>query len=71
MDRELYTPRVWTADPDRCRAAGLDEDTAFATKPELASRMIERFLDAGHRAPWVAADEVYCPSTTKLGSVSK
>ncbi len=36
VDRELYVPRSWTSDPDRCRAAGLGEDTAFATKPELA-----------------------------------
>ncbi|CAM5592757.1 hypothetical protein SAURM35S_03423 [Streptomyces aurantiogriseus] len=59
VDRELYMPRSWTCDPDRCRAAGLGEDTAFATKPGLARTMIERFLDAGHRAGWVAGDEVY------------
>ncbi|MFG2386596.1 IS701 family transposase [Streptomyces avermitilis] len=59
VDRELYTPHPWTRDPDRCRAAGLDEDTVFETKPEPAARMIGRFLDAGHRAGWVAADAVY------------
>jgi SRSO17 transposase len=59
VDRELYIPRSWTSEPDRCRAAGLDQETEFATKPELAARMIGRFLDAGHRAPWVAGDEVY------------
>jgi SRSO17 transposase len=59
VDRELYVPRSWTAEPERCRAAGLGDQTAFATKPELAARMIGRFLDAGHRAPWVAGDEVY------------
>lgn len=58
VDRELYVPRSWISDPDRCRAAGLGEDTAFATKPELAARMVARFLDAGHRAAWVADDEV-------------
>jgi DDE superfamily endonuclease len=59
VDRELYIPRSWTCDPDRCRAAGLGKDTVFATKPELAARMIGRFLDAGHRVDWVAGDEVY------------
>ncbi|UOB15627.1 IS701 family transposase [Streptomyces sp. HP-A2021] len=59
VDRELYVPRSWICDPDRCRAAGLNEQTAFATKPELATRMIGRFLNAGHRVSWVAADEVY------------
>ncbi len=59
MDRERYIPRAWTCAPNRCRAAGLAEDTAFATKPELAARMIGRFSDAGHRVSWVAGDEVY------------
>lgn len=59
MDRELYLPRSWISDPDRCRAAGLGEDTGFATKPELARVMIERFLDAGHHVGWVTGDEVY------------
>ncbi|MEV5012834.1 IS701 family transposase [Streptomyces sp. NPDC055692] len=57
VDRELYVPRSWTSDSDCCRAAGLSE--GFATKPELAARMVARFLDAGHRAAWVAGDEVY------------
>ncbi len=59
MDRELYIPRSWTHDPDRCRAAGLSEGTVFATEPELARTMIERFLDAGHHVGWVTGDEVY------------
>ncbi|MFE7113585.1 IS701 family transposase [Streptomyces sp. NPDC057575] len=59
VDRELYVPRAWTDQPDRCRAAGLPPDTSFETKPELAARMIARFLDAGHHAPWIAGDEVY------------
>ncbi|MFD4562708.1 IS701 family transposase [Streptomyces sp. NPDC058469] len=63
VDRELYVPRSWTTDPDRCRAAGLPEETSFATKPELAARMVTRFLDAGHRAAWVAGDEVYGGNT--------
>ncbi|QMU80719.1 IS701 family transposase [Streptacidiphilus sp. PB12-B1b] len=59
VDRELYIPRSWTCDPERCQAAGLGENTVFATKPELARTMIERFLDAGHRVSWVTGDEVY------------
>ncbi len=42
VDRELYVPRSWTSGPDRCRAAGLGDNTEFATKPELAARMITR-----------------------------
>jgi len=59
IDRALYLPRSWTCDPGRCVAAGVPEDTAFATKPALAKEMIGRALDAGTPAGWVAADEVY------------
>jgi SRSO17 transposase len=38
IDRELYLPRSWTADPARCAAAGIPGKTVFATKPGLARR---------------------------------
>jgi SRSO17 transposase len=59
IDRELYLPRSWTADPARCRAAGIPAAVEFATKPALARQMIARTLDAGIPAAWVTADEVY------------
>ena len=59
IDRELYLPRSWTGDPARCRAAGIPGGTAFATKPQLARRMIERAVTAGVPFAWTAADEAY------------
>ncbi len=59
LDRELYLPKGWTEDRDRCREAGIGDEVAFATKPELASTMITRALDAGVPAGWVTGDEVY------------
>jgi SRSO17 transposase len=59
VDRELYLPRSWTADPERCAAAGVPAEVAFATKPALATAMIEHALNAGVPARWVTADEVY------------
>jgi SRSO17 transposase len=59
IDRELYLPEKWTGDRDRCRAAGIGDDVAFATKPELARKMIERAVRAGVRFGWAAGDEVY------------
>ena len=60
IDRELYLPGSWIADPARCAAAGISPTTVFATKPGLARRMIGRALDAGTPAGWVTGDEVYC-----------
>lgn len=59
IDRELYLPKSWTENRDRCRDAGIDDDVEFATKPELAQTMIERALDAGIPFGWVTADEAY------------
>ena len=59
VDRELYLPKSWTQDPERCRAAHVPEEVVFATKPELAARMLWRTLDAGLTAVWVTADTVY------------
>jgi len=59
IDRELYLPEKWTDDRGRCRAAGIGDGVAFATKPELAWTMIARARDAGIPFAWVAGDEVY------------
>jgi SRSO17 transposase len=59
VDRELYIPQEWIADRERRSEAGIPETVEFATKPELARRMIGRALDSGAVAAWVAADEVY------------
>jgi SRSO17 transposase len=59
IDRELYVPRGWINDPDRCQAAGVPDQVGFATKPNLARRMLARALDAGVPAAWVTGDEVY------------
>jgi SRSO17 transposase len=59
IDRALYLPKEWTEDAARCRAAGIPEEVGFATKPELARRMLERVLEAGLPHAWITADEVY------------
>lgn len=59
IDRELYLPASWTDDPQRCADAGVPDGTGFATKTELARRMITRALDGGAPVGWVAGDEVY------------
>jgi SRSO17 transposase len=58
VDRELYLPRAWTDDPVRCRAVGVPYEVGFATKPELATAMTCRALDAGVPAAWVSGDAV-------------
>jgi SRSO17 transposase len=59
LDRELYLPASWTDDRERCTEAGVPAEVGFATKPELAEKMLTRALDAGVPAAWVTGDEAY------------
>jgi SRSO17 transposase len=59
IDRELYPPEEWTQDRIRCRQAGIAEEVAFATKGELAKRMLTRAFAAGVAPQWVVGDTVY------------
>jgi SRSO17 transposase len=59
IDRALYLPKEWTADPDRLEAAYVPADAGFATKPKLATRMIARAIAASVPFKWVAGDTVY------------
>ena len=59
VDRSLYLPKDWAEDRPRRRVAHVPEEVTFATKPELARRMIARTLEAGLPVRWVTADEIY------------
>src|SRR5213082_2853671 len=59
IDRALYLPKEWKDEPDRVEAAYVPPDTGFATKPKLATRMIERAIAASVPFEWVAGDTVY------------
>ncbi|MGW4095011.1 IS701 family transposase [Nocardia sp. NPDC004750] len=59
IDRELYLPKSWTEDRQRCREASVPDDVVFATKATLAKNVLARALDAGVPARWVTADEAY------------
>ena len=59
LDRVLYLPESWTSDRERCREAGVPDEVAFATKPELARQMLQRAVEAGVPAAWVTGDSVY------------
>jgi SRSO17 transposase len=59
IDRALYLPKAWTDDPERMMAAHVPEDVSFATKPQIARRMIARAIAAKVPFSFVAADSVY------------
>ena len=59
IDRALYLPKSWTDDPARLKATYVPNDVVFATKPQLAARMIDRAIATSVPFRWVAGDTVY------------
>lgn len=59
VDRELYLPKSWTGDRERCQAARIPDERDFATKNDLARDMIRRALTSPLPISWVTADSAY------------
>jgi SRSO17 transposase len=59
IDRALFVPAAWFAEPARSRKVGIPASVGFRTKPQLARALIERALEAGVPARWVVGDAVY------------
>ena len=59
IDRALFIPKEWMADPDRCATIGIPTTTAHQPKTALARDMVARALDADVPTKWVVADETY------------
>jgi SRSO17 transposase len=55
----LYLPEVWCKDAERCRQAGVPEEIAFQTKPEIAVEQVRRALEQKIPVGVVLADAGY------------
>jgi len=63
LDRRLYLPKDWCDDPERRKQAGVPQDVAFKTKPELAIAMLEHAWANDVPMRWVLGDETYGDDT--------
>ncbi len=59
IDRALDLPQEWADDRDRRVAAGVPEETRFATTIALAQELLARAFAAGTPARWVVGDACY------------
>jgi SRSO17 transposase len=60
VDKRLYLPPAWIADPARCRAAGVPEEIRYQSKAELGRAMLRHARAAGHlHGSWVTGDDAY------------
>jgi SRSO17 transposase len=55
----LYLPEVWASDAERRKKAGVPEEIAFQTKPQIALDQIKRARDRGVPQGVVLADAGY------------
>ena len=59
IGRALYLPEACAADEEHRELAGVPDEVMFATKPQLATTLLDRAHSLGIRAAFVAGDEVY------------
>jgi SRSO17 transposase len=59
LDRRLFLPEEWAADPDRREEAGVPPGAIFRTKPQLALEMVDVAAAEGVPFRWVGGDGVY------------
>jgi SRSO17 transposase len=59
LESELYLPKSWDEDRERCRAAKIPDDVVYRTKYQIALRQLDRAAAQGVRFAWITADEWY------------
>ncbi|HUR53447.1 MAG TPA: transposase [Gemmataceae bacterium] len=59
LDAELYPPKEWDADRERCRHAGIPDDVRYRPRWRIARDRLARLERAGVRPDWLVFDEGY------------
>lgn len=57
LGSELYVPRSWIDDPQRCREAGIPQDKPYQPEWEIAIDLVGEALSNGIRFSWMTFDE--------------
>ena len=59
LDADLYLPKAWDADRQRCQAAGIPDDVCYRPKWRIALDQLIRLDDNGITFDWLVFDEGY------------
>jgi SRSO17 transposase len=59
VDGDLYLPRSWAEDPERCREAGVPTEVGYRPRWQIALDLLTRSLEDGVCLRWITADEAY------------
>jgi SRSO17 transposase len=59
LDGDLFLPEDWSADRDRCRAAGIPDEVLYRPKWKIALELLDRARGNGVTFDWLTIDEGY------------
>jgi SRSO17 transposase len=59
LDADLYLPKSWAEDRDRCHEAGIPDDIRYQAKWRIALDQLIRLAGNGVRFDWLTFDEGY------------
>ena len=59
IDGELFLPKSWSDDRDRCREAGVPDDMVYRPKWEISLELYDRAIGGGLTFDWIGFDEGY------------
>ena len=59
LDSELYLPKSWDADRERCRQADIPDEVRYRSKWKIALELLGRADENGWQFDWLTFDEWY------------
>ncbi|MFN0051053.1 MAG: IS701 family transposase [Planctomycetales bacterium] len=59
LDSDLYLPKSWDEDRERCKQAKIPDEVVYRPKYDIALEQVDRALAAGVKFSWITADEWY------------
>jgi SRSO17 transposase len=59
VDGELFLPESWSADRERCQAAGIPDEVLYRPKWKIALELLDRARGNGMTFDWLTFDEGY------------
>jgi len=71
LESELYIPKAWHDDRERCRAAPIPDDIVYRTKYHMALEQLDRAAAHGVRFAWITADEWYAQKPAFLAGLEQ
>jgi SRSO17 transposase len=72
LDCQLYLPKEWASDRQRCKKVRVPKEVRFRTQPQIAAELLQRAQETGAvRFDWVVADEAFGSNGSLLDTLEE